>query len=552
MVIDATATWWAVIAGIAVTILWLERRPPTFPYALADGIALYGFLHLFIAQPLPAALATFVVVAAIGGTSKIKARFDSYNLLFGDLRYVVRTNRAILLRAYGHILLPGLGLVLAAGLLVGAAALLIDDPPTPLADRVALAALGAGCAVVGHWLSGGSARWRLQVMSEDRAHLSAFVASLFGAGPSHLPVFVDIDPEPIELARPPMLPPASARQPPDVIFILHESTFNPQTFGFAGPPAFADLFHPPGGISGALHVDVFGGGTWQTEFSVFVGLSSLCFGRDSRFVTYTMVDRLKHALPGYLAGLGYRTIMASCDDDTYGPGRFYRSIGFEEVLHPGMLPAPFDLARWRAERHDAMMLTAGRDRWRRHADESDQPLFLTVMTLMNHGPHGRRLFPDGRHAEVRAQAHAASGSLEFAEYCVRLTETARAVAEVRRAIADRRPRRPVIIVHFGDHQPTLTRRLVSTSPVDPRLRRTFYAIEGVNCDLPTNLRPRKLLDAAFLGTLALQAAGVPLDDVFTTRASLLDECGEDYFGCNSSRKRQFHRTLVNRRLVDLA
>jgi hypothetical protein len=552
MVIGATALWWAVVAATAVAILWLERRPPTFPYALADGVALYGLLHLVVARPLPAALATFLVVGVIGGTSKIKARFDAHNLLFGDLRYVARTYWAILLRGYGYILLPALGLLVVAAWLAGAAALLIDDRPTPLTDRAALAALGAGCAVAVHWLSGGSARWRLQVISEDRAHFSAFVASLLGAGPSHRPAFVDIDSEPIELSQPLLSRPTAGSSPPDIIFILHESTFDPRTFGFAGAPGFADLFDPPGGIGGALHVDVFGGGTWQTEFSAFVGLSSLCFGRDGRFVTYTMVDRLKHALPSYLAGLGYRTVMISCDDESSGASRFYRSIGFQEVCYPATLPAPFDLTRWRAERHDALMLTAGCDRWRRHADESDQPLFLAVTTLMNHGPHHRRLFPDDRYAVVRAEAYATSGRADFAEYCVRLAETADAVAEARRALADRRPRRPLVIVHFGDHQPTLTRRLVAAAPDNSGLRRTFYAIEGVNYDLPAGLRPPGVLDAAFLGTVALEAAGLPLDAVFATRASLLDECGADYFGCESRRKRRFHRALVDRGLVDLA
>jgi hypothetical protein len=59
------------------------------------------------------------------------------------------------------------------------------------------------------------------------------------------------------------------------------------------------------------------------------------------------------------------------------------------------------------------------------------------------------------------------------------------------------------------------------------------------------------LDIAFLGTVALQRAGLPLDPIFTTRASLLDDCGEIYFASNSERKRRFHRTLVDLGLIDL-
>jgi len=59
------------------------------------------------------------------------------------------------------------------------------------------------------------------------------------------------------------------------------------------------------------------------------------------------------------------------------------------------------------------------------------------------------------------------------------------------------------------------------------------------------------LDIAFLGTVALQRAGLPLDPIFATRASLLDDCGETYFASASERKRRFHRTLVDLGLIDL-
>ena len=90
-------------------------------------------------------------------------------------------------------------------------------------------------------------------------------------------------------------------------------------------------------------------------------------------------------------------------------------------------------------------------------------------------------------------------------------------------------------------------------PTDGRRAfRTFYAIEGLNFapDLGA-LRLPPELDIAFLGTVAMQAAGVPLDAVTATRASLTDECGSAYFAAPSERKRGFHRTLVEMGLVDV-
>ena len=58
------------------------------------------------------------------------------------------------------------------------------------------------------------------------------------------------------------------------------------------------------------------------------------------------------------------------------------------------------------------------------------------------------------------------------------------------------------------------------------------------------------LDIAFLGTVALQQAGLPLDPIFATRASLLDHCRETYFASPSEQKRRFHRTLVDLGMID--
>ena len=114
----------------------------------------------------------------------------------------------------------------------------------------------------------------------------------------------------------------------------------------------------------------------------------------------------------------------------------------------------------------------------------------------------------------------------------------------------------MLIVHYGDHQPVMTRRIEAKLklPTDARRQfRTFYAMETLNyCpDRPVSGRGTDL-DIAFLGTVALQQAGLPLDEIFATRASLLEQCGEAYFASPSERKRRFHRTLVELGAIDVA
>jgi hypothetical protein len=177
-------------------------------------------------------------------------------------------------------------------------------------------------------------------------------------------------------------------------------------------------------------------------------------------------------------------------------------------------------------------------------------MFLSAMTLMNHGTHRRRLFADDRHRERRAAALAESGSEEYAEYYVRLAESAQAYAAFRRKVAA--SGRPLLIVTYGDHQPSFTRQLLRRiGGGDGALFRTFYAIDPVNMVLPADLAVPRDMDAVFVGTVALMAAGLPLDDIFATRASLIGECGANYYAADSVRKRRFHRMLLDRGCLDL-
>ena len=68
----------------------------------------------------------------------------------------------------------------------------------------------------------------------------------------------------------------------------------------------------------------------------------------------------------------------------------------------------------------------------------------------------------------------------------------------------------MLIVHYGDHQPVVTRQIDRQLKLPDDARRafrTFYAIETLN--IPDRLvsRPGADLDIAFLGTVALQQAG---------------------------------------------
>jgi hypothetical protein len=156
---------------------------------------------------------------------------------------------------------------------------------------------------------------------------------------------------------------------------------------------------------------------------------------------------------------------------------------------------------------------------------------------------------------VRAFATASLDDPYYTEYYARLAETAVTWNRLKSALSDHFPERPMLIVHYGDHQPVVTRQIEAKLqlPADARRQfRTFYAIEALNypADRLVSGRSRNL-DVAFLGTVALQQAGLPLDEIFATRASLIEHCGDAYFASSSERKRRFHRTLVQLGVIEL-
>jgi hypothetical protein len=217
-------------------------------------------------------------------------------------------------------------------------------------------------------------------------------------------------------------------------------------------------------------------------------------------------------------------------------------MGFDDRFYLDTMMPGFDAARWRRAQPDEQIYDAALYRRREAGDTA--PSFMAINTLMNHGPHRRRLLGMEKHFRAREIAMGASGNARYAEYYARLAASATAYARFRDAL-DRMPhRRPTIIIRYGDHQPRLGLPQARTA----RARHTFYAIEASGFDLDAAIVRPDPLDSAFLATIALQAAGLPLDGFYAAHADLVAECGSAYDATVSERKRQFHRSLLDEKL----
>jgi len=534
-------------------ILLAERSVEHLAFAVAAFCLSTAVLLLVVADFDRAILLAGLLAAAITAASTVKYNHSALKLIVTDLPLLFAGTVPFFIVQYPRAVLAALGGAAAFALAVGATLVYGDGPPVDLAVRVSL----FGLALIGiamAWRSGAAASIQ-RINAQRRCFYSGFMASLID--PHALRQFrglalSDIADDPL-----PLMPavPARSSDTPDIIIIQHESIFDPRIFGLAVEPTVEGLLSPKDGLHGILNVDIFGGGSWQSEFSLLTGLSSASFGSSAYYLFKQGAGRFHNSLPHALTALGYNTMLASsCRRSFLNYDEFYRSIGIGERIFSDDFPAPFDVHQFETTNSDALFLDAAIAAHARNIANDPAPRFLYALTNFNHGPHDRSLAAHGAFETERAFAASQLPDARYVEYYARLAETASTWKRLKSELAAKCPERPMLIVHYGDHQPVLARQIdrkLRLPGDERRAFRTFYAIETLN--MPGRLvpGPGAALDIAFLGTVVLQQAGLPLDQVFATRASLLEQCRETYFASPSERKRRFHRTLVNLGVIDL-
>ena len=544
------------ILAVAVGVIWAaERSVEHLRFAIAALCFSAAVLLFTVADVGRAILLSCILAAAISAASRVKYNHSGLKLIVTDLPLVFAGTVPFFLvqypRAVMAVLAGGVAVILAA-----VAALYVRGPPVSPELQILLFSIALFSLVTAYRTSGGTVPYQ-RIATQRRCFFSTFMASLldplswrqFGGL-----ALSDIANDPL-----PLMPavPARTLDFPDIIIIQHESVFDPRVYGLPVEPMVEAFLSPKNGLYGGLNVDIFGGGSWQSEFSLLTGLSSASFGSNAYFLFKRGVGRFHNSLPHALTALGYKTTLASsCRRNFLNYDDFYRSIGIGERLFTDDFPLPFDASRFEATNSDALFLEAAIGAHTKSITTDAAPRFMYALTNFNHGPHSRRLAEPGRFDGERAFATASLSDPHYAEYYARLAETAATWGRLKSELSNSFRKRPTLVVHYGDHQPVMTRRIEAKLklPTDPRRQfRTFYAIETLNYTADwLNPGRGEDLDIAFLGTVTLQQSGLPLDQIFATRASLLEHCGAAYFASPSELKRRFHRTLVETGLIEVA
>ena len=355
---------------LAGVLLWVTRAP-----RMSWGLALF-----------PIALVVFA--------SRIKHKLLAYPVYFWDLKFLVGQDQWDVLKHYAGALgawsLVGVHVAVLCGivLLFRAERRRISFESRVRRSRaLVLAGLGAALSFgAWHWLLFEARTWvHPDLMGFRHPYAIFWVSSQAGR--------VVLMPGPRTQARRDSevrrtTSDSSSSPKPDLIMILQESAMDPRMLS----PAWSDepRWDPmvrAGALHGRLHVHVFGGGTWCSEFTSLVGLPTPALGVMGGYATYILEGRVRHSLVSHLGALGYRTeSLYPGPGDFVNGGPFHRSLGFDAFLDFSNRTG-FQGSYWNLTDQEVFETALGRIERHRRA-HPEQPLFLWVKTIRNHGPHG--------------------------------------------------------------------------------------------------------------------------------------------------------------------
>lgn len=367
----------------------------------------------------------------------------------------------------------------------------------------------------------------------DQSHLTNFLVSIPNSS-IEMPTFVGAE-DASESWKTPPNELGVPEQKPDIFMVLEESTFDSRTVDFCEKEIckIPEFFDPDRRTvaSGPLLVHTFGGATYTSEFASLTGVPHTLFGSAGRYAPYKLAPLMQHTLPDRLRELGYRSVaIYPIYGDFLNARNAYINYGFD-AFHDA-IELHLDWGSHDSDVFAAMQRVLEEER------KHGKPLFVSVLTLYQHGPHSHPLsklplpwsaglFPD----------QPAALNTAMTNYLYRLHDSATAMQALEKQLLDRPE--PTVLLHFGDHEPSFDGLLMplARTPVDsgpPQWSRTYYMMKSNLGDAMKDANPVvdvPVLDVAYLPGLVLQAARLPPGPYFDAQIELRNSCKGLFTDC---------------------
>lgn len=520
------------ITTLIPIIYVLDTRWRYVPFTIAVSIFISSGLFSITRRALFSTILGMSIVLVLAAISYAKFKLKGFALHYYDFVFTGFDTDAVRFLAIQYPLLAFLLVSVIVCLVALLAYVFLRERPADLSAprRLSLVALAAVAVVGSH----------MEPKPGEPEHLpyaagyngSAFFLSLsdmrFPLGGLEITkrVYASATPESIDASI------TCGDNRPDVIMILSESQTDLTNFPQLNiPPDLKASFRSQDGRHHPLYVEVFGGSTWVTNFSVMTGLSASDFGWQRDYVTQLMENRIRGSLPETFAHCGYRTVtVMPVPYNFVNEGPFLRSIGVHEVIDE----TAFDLPKEGPHRlSDVPYFDFVEALVKEHQATDGRPLFVAMQTLATHAPYDVFSAPEGEADDANYSDDAATN-----EYVRRVAETR---ARLQDFLAEREKapgKNGTVIVEYGDHQSVGTikylSQLMNDAPMflDPRALtfRTFFAVHsyGHFVDYSALEMP---IDAAFLSATVIHAAGLPTSEIFQDLARLRDACSGRFSSC---------------------
>ena len=321
---------------------------------------------------------------------------------------------------------------------------------------------------------------------------------------------------------------------PTVLVVMNESfadlaDLDGMRCGYEGPKYFNSIKNAL--YRGELFVDVHGGGTCNTEFEFLTGNSLGYIGAGKYpYSTFQLgpVDNLArqfgelgyvtHAIhPNYASNWNRDKVYKGWDFDDFLAIDYFGGMPLRNVDGTKKMETPTGIPIFHSGVSDQATYQTMLDL----LAEDDSPQFIFNVTMQNHGSYNQNNIPADKLTHYRP-----AGTYEdptFSETPERLNEYLSCIEESDRALKWfikklKKLDRPVVLVFFGDHQPSMTPDYNDawfTNESDIEHTQRVYHSEYViwaNYDVAGHKQKSTVRDTSIdvLGSICLEAIGAPL------------------------------------------
>lgn len=303
---------------------------------------------------------------------------------------------------------------------------------------------------------------------------------------------------------------------PSVIVIMNESYSDLSVYQDIASAGYAGTEYVNTGLTDALakgdcYVSIFGGGTCNTEFEVLTGVNLHYIGEYK--YPYTQVSFSNVAcMPRTFKGLGYDTTAIHPNlGSNWNRTTVYDQMGFDTF---------YDVSAFEdAETyHGTVSDAATYDKALAVLEGSDNPQFVLDVTMQNHSPYTTGDIPAKDRTHYSTTDSASANDAQLNEYIDCVNESDKALEEFIDEL--RNLDRPVVVLFFGDHQPSLASEYNDASNADDsdvvhaeRQFHTEYFI-WANYDVAGSSQTSEVRDesASAIGDVLMERVGAPLTD----------------------------------------